>query len=99
MTDVDVAKLKRLRSAVSSALSAVPEQSAHGLTPTYNALREEVVSSVPGGLKNEVERLAPPVQSSSARARGLIEKATDGATAYAHLASLKGWLDAVIEAG
>ena len=99
MTEVDVAKLKRLRSAVSSALSAVPEESAHGLPLTYNALRDEVASSVPEGLKAELERLAPPVKASGVGAYAVIEAARDGAKAYAHLAAFKGWLDAVIEEG
>ena len=99
MTEVDVAKLKRLRSAVSSALSAVPEESAHGLPLTYNALRDEVASSVPEGLKAVLERLAPPVKASGVGAHAIMEAARDGAKAYAHLAALKGWLDAVIEEG
>ena len=36
MPDVDVARLKRLRSAVSSTLASVPENSAAGLPPAYN---------------------------------------------------------------
>lgn len=99
MTDVDVAKLKRLRAAVGSALERVPETSAHGLPPTYNSLREQVVVSVPEGLRRELEQLAPGVQSSGDGPHAIIERAQDGANAYARLAALKGWLDAVIDAG
>lgn len=99
MADVDVAKLKRLRAAVSSALERVPEQSAHGLPPTYNTLREQVAASVPGGLREELEQLAPEVKSTGRGPHAIIEKAQDGANAYARLAALKGWLDAVIDAG
>ena len=54
VTNVDIAKLKRLRAAVSSALERVPEQSAHGLPPTYNSLREQVAAAVPQGLLEEL---------------------------------------------
>lgn len=97
MTEVDVAKLKRLRSAVTSALASVPEQSAHGLPPAYNSLREEVASAVPEGLRAELVRLVPPVESTARGPHAIIERAQDGARAYAHLAALKGWLDSVIE--
>ncbi len=96
---VDVAKLKRLRAAVSSALGSVPEKSAHGLPPTYNSLREQVAASVPEGLREELEQLAPKVEGSGRGPHAIIEKAQDGADAYARLAALKGWLDAVIDAG
>lgn len=99
MTDVDVAKLKRLRAAVSSALERVPEKSAHGLPPTYNSLREQVAASVPDGLSEELEQLAPEVKSTGRGPHAIIEKTQDGAIAYARLAALKGWLDAVIDAG
>jgi len=99
MSDVDVAKLKRLRAAVASALDRVPEKSAHGLPPTYNALRAQVIEAIPDGLRNELEALAPEVKSTARGPHAVIEAATDGAKAYAHLAALKGWLDAVIEPG
>lgn len=98
MTNVDVAKLKRLRSAVSSALERVPEQSAHGLPPTYNSLREQVVDAVPKGLHDELAQLAPPSVSTGRGPNAIIQRAQDGAQAYARLAALKGWLDAVIDA-
>lgn len=97
MTDLDLAKLKRLRAAVSNTLACVPEKSAHGLPPTYNTLRTQVISAVPAGLRSEVESLAPEVKGSARGPQGVIEKAQDGANAYARLAALKGWLDAVIE--
>lgn len=99
MPPVDVAKLRRLRSAVSSTLEQVPEQSAHGLPPTYNSLRRQVVEAVPDGLRSEVEQIAPELESGGPRGpRSVIDAARLGAVAYAHLAALKGWLDAVIEA-
>lgn len=99
MSAVDVAKLKRLRGSVSSALHSVPENSAHGLPPTYNALRLQVLEAVPAGLRDEVGAIAPEVRSSGSGPHAIIEAASDGARAYAHLAALKGWLDAVIDAG
>ena len=99
MTDVDVAKLKRLKPAVSSALERVPEKSAHGLPPTYNSLREQVAAAVPEGLRHELEQLAPEVTSTGRGPHAIIERAQDGAVAYARLAALRGWLDAVIDAG
>ena len=98
VTNVDIAKLKRLRAAVSSALERVPEQSAHGLPPTYNSLREQVATAVPQGLLEELEQLAPPIASTGRGPHALIERANDGAQAYARLAALKGWLNAVIDA-
>lgn len=99
MANVDVAKLKRLRAAVSSALEHVPEKSSHGLTPTYNTLRGQVAAAVPEGLRDELEQLAPPIASTAHGPHAIIERAQDGAQAYARLAALKGWLDAVIDAG
>lgn len=97
MSDVDIAKLKRLRAAVSSALQFVPEKSAHGLPPTYNALRTQVLAAVPAGLHDEVAAIAPAVESTGRGPHAVIEAARDGARAYAHLAALKGWIDAVID--
>jgi hypothetical protein len=97
MSDVDIAKLKRVRAAVSSALDRVPEKSAHGLPPTYNALRAQTLDAVPEGLRPELEAIAPEVRSTGRGPHAIIEAAQDGATAYAHLAALKGWLDAVID--
>lgn len=99
MADLDLAKLKRLRAAVSSALDKVPEKSAHGLPPTYNTLRAQVASAVPEGLRAELEDLAPEVKSTGRGPHAVIEASRDGANAYARLAALKGWLDAVIDAG
>ncbi len=99
MSEVDIAKLKRLRGSVSSALQSVPEKSAHGLPPTYNALRLQVLEAVPTGLREEVGAIAPEVRSSGSGPHAIIEASQDGARAYAHLAALKGWLDAVIDAG
>lgn len=96
MPDVDIAKLKRLRAAVSSALDRVPEKSAHGLPPTYNTLRGQALEAVPEGLRKELEAIAPEVRSTSQGAQSVIDAATNGAIAYAYLAALKGWLDAVI---
>lgn len=97
MSEVDVARLKRLRSAVASALQSVPEASAHGLPPTYDALRSQVLDAVPAGLKEELAAIAPEVMAQGQRGPGsVIEMAQNGARAYAHLAALKGWLDAVI---
>lgn len=99
MSDVDVAKLKRLRAAVSSTLDRVPEKSAHGLPPAYNTLRSQIAGAVPDGLRKEIEEIAPEIRSSGRGPHAIIEAATDGAMAYSHLAALKGWLDAVIDAG
>lgn len=99
VSDVDIAKLKRLRASVSSSLQSVPEKSAHGLPPTYNALRQQVLEAVPTGLRDEVGAIAPEVASTGRGPHAVIEAARDGARAYAHLAALKGWLDAVIDAG
>ena len=99
MSDVDVAKLRRLRAAVASALDRVPRESPRGLLPTYNTLRSQVIEAVPDGLKKEVTAIAPEIHSTVRGPHDLIEAATDGATAYAHLAALKGWLDAVIDPG
>jgi hypothetical protein len=96
VSDVDIAKLKRLRAAVSSALDRVPEKSAYGLPKTYNALRGQVIATVPEGLRKELEAIAPEVRSTGRGPQAVIEAANDGAIAYAHLAALKGWLDAVI---
>jgi hypothetical protein len=96
MPNVDIAKLKRLRAAVASALDQIPEKSAHGLPPTYNSLRTQIVEAVPEGLRREVEAIAPEVHSVSHGLQPIIEAARDGAVAYAYLAALKGWLDAVI---
>ncbi len=99
MSDVDVARLRRLRSSVASALESVPESSAHGLPPTYNALRSQVLDAVPAGLKDELTAIAPEVVASGRGGpHAIIERAQDGARAYAHLSALKGWLDAVIAA-
>lgn len=97
MGDLDLAKLKRLRAAVSSALDRVPEKSAHGLPPTYNTLRSQVVAAVPEGLREEVEQVAPEVHATANGPHAIIEAANDGAKAYAHLAALNGWLDALID--
>jgi hypothetical protein len=99
MPEVDIARLKRLRAAVVSALDHVPEKSSRGLPPTYNALREQVIDAVPDGLKSEVTALAPAVTSTGSGPHAIIEAANDGARAHAHLAALKGWLDAVIHPG
>jgi hypothetical protein len=99
MSDVDIAKLKRLRAAASSALDRVSEKSVHGLPPTYNALRNQVVEAVPEGLRKELEAIAPQVPSIGHGPHAVIEAARAGATAYAYLAALKGWLDAVITPG
>jgi hypothetical protein len=96
MTQVDVARLRRVRAAVAGTLERVPEKSAHGLPPTYNSLRAQVLDAVPEGLRAEVEAVAAEVRTS---ARDVIVAARDGAEAYARLAALKGWLDAVIDAG
>jgi len=94
MSNVDIAKLKRLKSAVESALEHVPEQSAHGVTPTYNSLRKQILDTVPVGLKEELEGLAPEIRSGGTT----IDRVQVGADAYARLASLRGWLDAIIKA-
>jgi hypothetical protein len=99
MSDVDIAKLKRLRAAVSSALDRVPEKSAHGLPPTYNSLRGQIIEAVPQGLRTELEAIAPQVDATGQGPQAIIEAAQNGAIAYAHLAALKGWLDAVISPG
>jgi|SRR5579859_3907204 len=99
MSDVDIAKLKRLRAAVSSALDRVPEKSAHGLPPTYNALRGQVIEAVPEGLRKELEAIAPEVHSTGQGPQIVMQVARDGAIAYAYLAALKGWLDSVISPG
>jgi hypothetical protein len=99
MPDADIAKLKRLRAAVTSALDRVPEKSAHGLPPTYNTLRGQVIEAVPEGLRKELEAIAPEVHSAGQGPQAVIQAARDGAIAYAHLAALKGWLDAVISPG
>jgi hypothetical protein len=98
MSGVDIAKLRRLRAAVSSALEKVPEKSAHGLPPTYNTLRAQVAAAVPEGLREEIEQLAPELVATARGPHAIIEAANDGAQAYARLAALKGWLDAVIDA-
>ena len=99
MSDVDIAKLKRLRAAVSSVLDRVPEKSAYGLPPTYNTLRGQVIEAIPEGLRKELEAITPAVHSTGHGPQAVIEAAKDGAIAYAHLAALKGWLDAVISPG
>ena len=99
MADVDIAKLKRLRAAVGGAPERVPEKSAHGLPPTYNTLRSQVAAAVPDGLRTEIEALAPEVKPTAQGPHDVIEAARDGANAYARLSALKGWLDAVIDAG
>ncbi len=97
MYDVDVARLRRLRSSVASTLQSVPESSAHGLPPTYNALRSQVLEAVPAGLKDELTAIAPEVvPSGRGGPHALLERSQDGARAYAHLSALKGWLGAVI---
>ncbi|MBB1033151.1 hypothetical protein G6031_01925 [Dietzia sp. CQ4] len=97
MSNVDVAKLKRLRAAVSSLIDRVPEKSAHGLPPSYNSLRDQIAAAVPQGLQEELEQLAPPIVSTASGPHAVIERGQDGAQAYARLAALKGWLDAVID--
>jgi hypothetical protein len=97
VSQVDLAKLKRLRAAVASTLERVPEKSAHGLPPTYESLRSQALDAVPSGLRDEVEQVAPEVRTVS-DPHDVIGAARTGATAYAHLAALKGWLDAVIDA-
>lgn len=98
MSELDLAKVKRLRAAVASSLDHVPEKSAHGLPPTYNTLRSQVVEAVPPGLREEVALIAPEVAVARHGSRDVIAAAQDGARAYAHLAALKGWLDALISA-
>lgn len=83
---------------MASALDRVPEKSAHGLPPTYNSLRSQVIDALPDGLRDEAQQIAPEVQASGGRP-DVIAAAQQGARAYAHLAALKGWLDAVIDAG
>lgn len=61
MADVDMAKLKCLRAPVSSALDRVPEKSAHGLPPTYNTLRGQVIEAIPEGLRRELEAIAAEI--------------------------------------
>jgi hypothetical protein len=99
MPDVDIARLQRLRAAVVSALEHVPEKSSRGLPPTYNALREQVIDAVPEGLKSELAALAPEIKSTGTGPHAIIEASNDGARTHAHLAALKGWLDAVIDPG
>lgn len=99
MPEVDIAKLKRLRAAVTSTLDRVPDKSAHGLTPTYNILSQQASDAVPEGLRKEVQEIAPTIQSSGRGPHAIIDSASEGAKAYAHLAALKGWLDAVIDVG
>ena len=97
MADTDYAKLKRLLAAVASTLDRVPDKAAHGLPVTYKSLRDQVVAAVPDGLRAEAEQIAPVIQGAPSRgARSVIDGARDGATAYAHLAALHGWLKAVI---
>lgn len=97
MANVDLAKLKRLREAVSSTLDKISEDSVHGLPQTYNNLRDQAAEAVPEGLRQELEAIAPKVGSAPQPDSGdVIQAAMDGAVAYAHLAALKGWLDAII---
>lgn len=100
MAEVDVAKLKRLRAAAASALDNVPEKSAHGLPPTYNALRKQVAEAVPEGLRDELASIAPEVQVAAGGYQpDVIASQLAGAKSYAHLAALEGWLGAVIGNG
>lgn len=69
-----------------------------GLPATYSNLREQVIEALPEGLKSEAEKIAPPVALSEGRgAQDIIGAARAGHSAHAHLAALKGWLDAVID--
>lgn len=95
---VDLARLKRLRAAVSSTLDRSQAEHSIGLPPTYNSLRAQVLDAVPSGLQSEVSALAPQVGTTGGGVHDVIAAAKDGATAYAHLSALKGWLDAVIGA-
>jgi hypothetical protein len=99
VADVDVAKLRRLSGAVSSALNRISETSAAGLPPAYNALRAQVAEAVPEGLRAELAAIAPNVESMARGPHAIIEAAQDGQRAYAYLAALKGWLDSVIDSG
>jgi hypothetical protein len=100
MTQVDIAKLKRIRGAIASTLDHVPEKSADGLPPAYNSLRGQAIEALPAGLRPEVEQIAPVVEFfTGVGARGQIEGIRGGRQAHAHLAALKGWLDTVIDAG
>lgn len=81
---------------MSSTLERVPEKSAHGLPPAYASLRAQVIDALPQGLREEVARVAPDVRATPSH--DVISAARSGAEAYAHLAALKGWLDAVIDA-
>jgi hypothetical protein len=97
MSDLDPAKLRRLQAAAASALARVPEESARGLPPTYNAIRDQVALALPAGLIDELEAIAPRVISTTTGPHAIIEASNDGAKAFAHLAALKGWLEAILE--
>ena len=99
MSDVDVAKLKRLRGAVTAALERVPKDSAHGLPPTYASLRDQVMSAIPNGLRAEAEAIAPAlhVRTGARGPHDIIAASKDGAVVRAHLAALEGWLNALID--
>lgn len=94
MTDVDVAKLKRLRSAVASVLTGA-ESGVTGLPPTYSDLRSQVAQAIPEGLRAELEALCPEIGSPRGRV-DVITAARAGYETQARLLTLKGWLDAVI---
>lgn len=97
MSELDLAKLKRVRAAVSGALDRIPEKSAHGLPPTYNSLRAQAIAAVPEGLQAELADIAPEVKSTPTGPQFVIEAAQNGAIAHARLAAMRGWLDAVID--
>lgn len=94
MTGVDVAKLKRLRSAVAAVLTG-DEAGVTGLPPAYSDLRVQVAQAIPEGLPAELEALCPEIRFPTGHV-DLMSAARLGYDAQARLLTLRGWLDAVI---
>ena len=91
MSELDVAKLKRIRGAVDSTLVHA-EATLAGLSETYNALRSQAREAVPEGLRAELDVIAPAISRSNGMAA-----LKEAHLAHAHLAAISGWLSSVID--
>jgi hypothetical protein len=93
MTDLDLAKLRRLKGAVDS-LAADRTDDTFGRSAAYEAIRGQIISAVPEGLQAEATALAPELRAGSGSSLLRAKQVND--QARAHLQSLSGWLGSLI---
>lgn len=95
---IDVARLRRLQSAVESAASARHgDSAAAGLVGQYGRLRAEVLDVLPEGLTGEFQRLFPKEVGSGAAGPDIIRRQLADREAQGTLQTMAGWIGGVIE--